>query len=343
MSLDIGIVCGRCDWLNESGEDVCASCGGDLEIVPPGVATVDGSEGGREQSETNDSGVVTVIRPLIIRSKDEQDPPDRAEERTKMEQARHYICKSCYSPIPWGHKFCGKCGAPTDFPEDAPATQYYGAMQVPGKAKLILIKGEGLDGISYHLNSTDHLSGRQQGAILFPDDPWLSPRHANFVYKDEKLFVRDEGSFNGIYCRVTEETALEPGGMFMCGEQLFRVETAEAVNEGPESDGTYFYASPCKSWAFRVIHILKGGIDGMIVHDTDGELIVGREDASINFPSDSFLDGHHAKVTCPNGQLTLTDLGSLNGTFVKVDEEREISHGDYVFLGKQLLRVEVTP
>ena len=31
-----------------------------------------------------------------------------------------------------------------------------------------------------------------------------------------------------------------------------------------------------------------------------------------------------------------------NGTFVRIRGEQELVHGDYLFLGKQLLRVEMT-
>ena len=260
-----------------------------------------------------------------------------------MEQARHYICKSCYSPIPGGHKFCGKCGAPTNFGEDYGATQYFGAMQVPNKAKLILIKGEGLDGISYHLNSTEHAAGREQGAILFSDDTWLSPRHANFFYRDNMLYVRDEESINGVYIRIREPTTLSAGDMFLCGEQVFRLETAEVLSEGAEEDGTYFYASPTKSWSFKVVQILAGGVEGMVVHDEEGKVVIGREDCHMNFLNDHYLSPKHAEVISSSGSFTLTDLDSQNGTFVRIQGERKLAHGDYIFLGKQLLRVEVTP
>lgn len=285
---------------------------------------------------------VTVVRPVVIGPAGEKLPRGGAEE-LQMEQARHFICKSCYSPIPGGHKFCGKCGAPTQFADDYGATQYFGAMQVPNKAKLILIKGEGLDGISYHLNSTEHVAGRQQGAILFPDDAWLSPRHANFFYRDNRLFVRDEDSVNGVYVRVKEPVSIGAGQMFLCGEQVFRIEAADVFTEGAEPDGTYFYASPTKTWSFKIIQLLPGGVEGMVVHDEGGTVVIGREDCTMNFLGDRFMSLKHAQVEGSAGQFTLTDLKSQNGTFVRIDKERALSHGDYVFLGKQLLRVEVTP
>jgi pSer/pThr/pTyr-binding forkhead associated (FHA) protein len=42
------------------------------------------------------------------------------------------------------------------------------------------------------------------------------------------------------------------------------------------------------------------------------------------------------------GKMTLTDLKSRNGTFVRLKTEKELGHGDYLFIGRKLLRVEIT-
>ena len=39
--------------------------------------------------------------------------------------------------------------------------------------------------------------------------------------------------------------------------------------------------------------------------------------------------------------MLLTDLGSKNGTFLRIRQDTTLSHGDYVFMGQQLLRVEI--
>ena len=41
-------------------------------------------------------------------------------------------------------------------------------------------------------------------------------------------------------------------------------------------------------------------------------------------------------------KLVLTDLDSKNGTFFKIEGEHELVHGNYIFMGRQLLRVEIT-
>ena len=258
-----------------------------------------------------------------------------------MEQARHYICKSCYSQVPGGHKFCGKCGTATEADSATNEPNFFGDMQTPGKAKLILIKGEGMDGISYHLNSTEHVAGRVDGPILFTDDKWLSPKHANFMYADGQLKVRDEHSVNGVFLALRGPVEAWPGATFMAGEQVFRVESIPPFSDDPEADETYFFASPRTDSSFRVVQVLEGGGDGMVVCARENAVVVGREGSDMNFPNDPYISGAHVKVELVAGRLMIVDLGSKNGTYIKINGESVLAHGDYIFLGRQLLRVEI--
>jgi pSer/pThr/pTyr-binding forkhead associated (FHA) protein len=223
---------------------------------------------------------------------------------------------------------------------------FFGQMQAP-RPKLILIRGEGMDGVSYVLSSTEHVAGRTVGAIQFPDDPYLSPRHANFIYRDEKLFVRDEGSVNGVFVRMVKPQMVLPGATLLIGEQLLRIDrTPPDGPPVPDGDGTFYYASPRRPARLAITQLLQGGAAGMIFRGRGDTLSIGREGNDVNFPEDPFISGHHATVQVvetPTGQrFQITDLGSKNGTFLRVREETPLLHGDYVFLGQQLLRVELT-
>ena len=312
----VGIVCGQCDAFNPMHGARCVHCGRDL--VGAGGASADA-----------ETGSARLTAP--------------AEEEA-MEQVRNYVCTECASPVPLGHKFCGACGAKVPEAVQSGQTDYFGAMQTPGKARLILIRGDqGVDGLSYLLQGTDHVAGRADAQILFPEDVWMSPRHANFTYRGDKLVVKDEGSANGVYLRVREPVPLAPGDHFLCGEQVFRLEAAPADASGPGPDQTYFYSSPKRPSAFRVVQLLAGGALGMVHCARDTTVLVGREDADMNFPLDVFMSGNHARVEMvAPGRFQLVDLTSRNGTFAHIRTEQELSHGDYLFLGKQLLRVEMT-
>jgi hypothetical protein len=261
-----------------------------------------------------------------------------------MEQARNYVCKECSTAVPSGHKFCGTCGAAVPPEVVELRTKYFGTMQTPGKARLILIRGEGgVDGLSYMLQGTEHLAGREDGQILFPEDTWLSPRHANFVYESGQLVVRDEGSLNGVYVRLREPTALSYGDTFVCGEQVFRLDPPPRDTAGPAPDQTFFYSSPRKRYTFNVAQLLTGGGVGITLCATASGVTIGREECDVNFPTDVYMSGSHAKLDMASeGAFTLTDQESKNGTYLRVKETQRLQHGDYLFLGRELLRVEMT-
>ena len=303
----LGIVCAECDALSPLGAPRCVACGTDLTA----------SHAPREAA--------------------------RPTEEELMEQARNYVCKECSSPVPSGHKFCGACGAGVPPEIQEAQTKYFGAMQQPGKARLILIRGDqGVDGLSYLLQGQEHIAGRQDAQILFPEDMWMSPRHANFIYRGDKLVVRDEGSANGVYVRIRGSVPLQVGQHFLCGEQVFRLYATPKDSSGPDPDQTYFYSSPKRPSPFRITQILQGGHEGMVFCARENAVAIGREEADMNFPEDIYMSGSHARVEAANGGFSLVDEESRNGTYVRIQGEQELAHGDYLFLGKQLLRVEMT-
>ncbi|MDP9149164.1 MAG: FHA domain-containing protein, partial [Myxococcota bacterium] len=126
------------------------------------------------------------------------------------------------------------------------------------------------------------------------------------------------------------------------GEQVFRVEGPPKAGDAPAPDGTYFYSSPKHQAHFKVVQILQGGAPGMAVCARGTGLQIGREGSDLNFPSDLYMSALHCKLDEAGGKLTLTDLKSRNGTFVRLKSEKELSHGDYLFVGRKLLRVEIT-
>lgn len=372
MEAEIGIVCGRCESYATLGITTCTSCGNVLAVE----SSTDGALTTRETSDFGDAPVnstasakangakaappkhptealrVTLSSEGTQEGKQETPAPSSARSSALkssskksieelMDQAKNFVCRSCSTGVPLGHKFCGRCGAAVP-PEIMNArTQFFGQLQAPGKAKLILIRGEGVEGLSYQLNAEQHVVGRA-GQLVFPDDPFVSPRHANFFYRDGTLCVRDEGSTNGVYLRVRGTIDIEADDFFLAGEQVFRFNPPPSPEDAPGPDGTYFYSSPKQQALFRVTQILQGGPEGMIVCARTPTLQIGREGGDINFPTDLYMSGAHCKIDESAGAFTLTDLGSRNGTYIRLKVERELAHGDYLFIGRKLLRVEIT-
>ena len=80
----------------------------------------------------------------------------------------------------------------------------------------------------------------------------------------------------------------------------------------------------------------------MILRASNPQVSLGREGNDINFPDDPFISGQHAVISALDDQVLLKDLGSKNGVFIRVEGPWALQHSDYVFLGQQLFRVEIT-
>ena len=227
----------------------------------------------------------------------------------------------------------------------AAKTMFFGALQQQAVVpRLVVIKGEGGDGVTYHLSAMNHTVGRSTGDIRFSEDLFLNPEHARFTVQGGRLFVKDMTSVNGVFVRIKSPVQLEHGDYFLVGEQLLRLDSEPFGDGGPDPTGTYSYSSPRPEGKFRVSQQLAGGGEGRIVSAQGAALTMGREGNTLNFPQDRFISGRHARLDAASDShhVILTDTGSRNGTFVRTKGALELFHGDYLFVGQQLLRVEIS-
>lgn len=256
-----------------------------------------------------------------------------------MEQAKYYPCSACQSPIPAGHKFCGRCGENTPPHVLDLKTEYFGDLQDPTKASLVVVRGEGQEGLSYHLRASEHLIGRD--AQIQIDDEFVSPVHANLFYRSGELTLRDENSVNGTYARIRDKAKLAPGDTFLIGDQLFRVEPMPNIGEETDATGTYFYGSPTFSSNYRITQILDGNRPGATLCPRGSRATIGRQGCDLNILDDVHISEEHCAIEQDADGFSLTDLGSKNGTFVRLKGERSVEHSDYFIVGRRLLRVEL--
>lgn len=338
--LELGIVCGSCRGWNDLAVTACLRCGHGLPLRLD--APVVGLQAAAFPVDPGSAPGTLIVTPEVAAPS--ENPPvviATLFEEKFMDPARYYVCRSCSTSVPSGHKFCGRCGTVIPGQVRDMKLNFYGEMQNPSKAKLILIRGEGMDGLSFHLKAEQHIVGRE-GQLIFPDDPFVSPRHANFFYRDGHLVVRDEGSLNGVYVRVRGSVVLKAGQTFLAGEQLFRVDVnAPVTDDGPDVEGTSFYSSPRKASAFRVSQVFRGDALGICVQASGTSLSIGREGSDVTFPEDLFMSAEHCRIDAKGSEFLLTDLKSRNGSYARISEERVLQHGDYVFIGRKLLRVEM--
>jgi pSer/pThr/pTyr-binding forkhead associated (FHA) protein len=267
-------------------------------------------------------------------------------------------CAACGYENAASVKFCGNCGKRLDGPapassaapeEGAGRTMFLHAAGDLGAVKekvckLVTIDQTGREGMTFTIKSGETVCGRVNGVILFFDDPFVSPTHCKFSFINGVLKVIDLNSLNGVYMRVKQERRLADGELIRLGRQLFRFESMKMASfqvKKADGDDSRIWGAPAPAAFGRLVQILDDGRTGEIRLLVGERAQVGREVGDIVIPTDGFISGRHCVFTLQQGQPTLADLGSSNGTYIRVRGEAEVGHGDFVLVGNQMLRVEI--
>ncbi len=257
-------------------------------------------------------------------------------------------CAACGAAMQPGFKFCGNCGTPASAGPRAPGpaaaaaarrTLVHQAPPAASPPRLSTIRHDGLPGAVFPLEREETTCGRTEGEILLSEDPTVSPRHARFTRRGPVLTVEDLGSVNGTYVRLKGVHPLGVGEELRLGRQLLRLEPLPRPERGEER-GVRPWGSPDAGARLRLTQLLDGGGLGELFPLRPGENTVGRELGDVTFPGDRYVSARHARLLVGEGGVTLNDLGSSNGTFVKVIGPVELVPGDQLLIGTQLLRVD---
>ncbi len=89
----------------------------------------------------------------------------------------------------------------------------------------------------------------------------------------------------------------------------------------------------------ELVLIRADGSEGHRIHLYPGEQLIGRSDSL--FRDDPFISPRHARfVVSASGQLTVHDLDSLNGVFIRLREPAALSHGDQLRVGLELMEFQ---
>ena len=248
-------------------------------------------------------------------------------------------CPACSTDVPPGFRFCGSCGFRMEesVVQPMPAMPPVLAAPRPASTRITLIRPDGSEGGTHDLHAGENKIGRQFGPI-FETDGYLSPTHGEIIiYPGQGGLVRDLGSLNGIFVKMHAEEELLPGQIIRIGQELLRFELVPVPEASP--DGTEIMGSPNPGFWGRLVLLVGNGIDGPAYPLIGDAVSVGRDRGEINFPDDGYVSGLHARITLRAGRVYLVDLGSSNGTFMKVNTERPVGHESFILFGQQLFRL----
>ena len=213
--------------------------------------------------------------------------------------------------------------APVEPPRAAaPAPPAPVASATRSPCALVAILPSGTEANVYRLQTTGStIIGRHGTAIAFDDDAMMSDKHASVTADGASYRVKDEGSARGTYLQPPPDrvVAVPRGGVVKAGNQWLMF--------GDQKSAT------------AVIHFdVAGKVRGR--HDVkEGSTIIGRESPDITIsPDDGTLSRRHLAVVRRGAELAFKDLGSANGTIVRVSAPTELSDGDRLLVGQQVLQ-----
>jgi pSer/pThr/pTyr-binding forkhead associated (FHA) protein len=207
---------------------------------------------------------------------------------------------------------------------------------------LTALRADGSEAGTYRLPDAPTVTlGRDTGSI-FAGDSYLSPRHATFSRRSNQLFVKDENSLNGVYLKLrpNEPCLLEFGDIFRIGQEIIRLE--ELKPQSKAGDGVERFGSPAKGYIGRLSLVIGRDTSGNAFPIPERGVHCGRERGDILFSEDGYVSGLHCKIAkASDGRIYLTDVGSSNGTFVRISSERQIGGTDILLMGQQLFRIDL--
>jgi pSer/pThr/pTyr-binding forkhead associated (FHA) protein len=361
------IKCPHCGRENDDSFKFCLDCGNPLAGGPPEAAAGAAPATDPEAGKATDPGQPAAPEPpppapepppaspaaapaapesppaAPAAAPAAPEPPPAAPAAAPAEAA----CPKCGTAVGADDAFCASCGQ--NLKQVAGGSTMFMHTAAPDaeakpRIRLVLIKPDGSEGTVFSLAEQTFI-GRTQGMIMFPKDPYISPKHAELRIEQGKPIIRDLNSLNGVYRKMTAEERIVPGTYFRIGRQLLRLEVPGEFQQldiqPAEQDDSQYWGSPAPQVWARLVQVLEGGKIGEIHLLTQAQVVIGREQGEVRFPEDSFISGSHCQLTNKDGDCFLSDLGSSNGTYLRIQDEHALDHGDRIQIGNQVLRVDI--
>lgn len=288
----------------------------------------------------------TATAPPMASTYAVQAPPSATPMAPAVEAGGTTInCPQCNQTNPRSNRFCAACGynlsAAAQMIPSAPPMAQPTAVPTMKPIMMVALRADGSESGNFLLPEAVQVTvGRDTGSI-FAGDSYLSPRHATITRRGNDIVVRDAGSLNGVYLKLRphEPWVLDFGDVFRIGQEIVRFE--ELVQQPATPDGVKRFGSPAKGYIGRLALVIGRDTTGNAFPVPERGVHCGRERGDILFSEDGYVSGLHCRIgKSSDGLTTLMDVGSSNGTFIRLKTEHTLVSGDVLLMGQQLFRVD---
>jgi len=327
--------CPNCMTLNAASFKFCARCG--TPLTPGAAAPPPKVSGWPVARPDGKAAPATAAKAAPTAA------PKAAPKAAPAPAAAAKPAAAATKPPPAAAKAAPARPSPPPPPKPAPATR---AAPTPPKAsapkaraRISAIARDGSRSADYILTQAETRVGREvaDGEVKLDKDQFIASAHAVLKFEGDQLTVQDAGTENGVFLWF-KERQIESGDELRIGRQRLRIEW---LPEEPETAAEQpLWGSPDPGYVARAVQLLEGGGEGDVFPLKHGENLIGRGSGDVSFPQDGYVSSRHCVVTVGDGRIDVKDLGSANGTFVKISGAVPVSPGDLLLVGEQILRVD---
>jgi class 3 adenylate cyclase len=184
--------------------------------------------------------------------------------------------------------------------------------------------------------------GRVGADVNFPDDPEMEPVHAQVLATGGQVCVRDCSGSGNVYVRLAAAYALENDDVIIIGSQLLLFQRNAEILVAATALGKTLtdVTSLLNEPAAKFVRLGRNDSGNVDVYPLSGEEVrFGRVSGQYTFPADTLMSRAHARVFQRGEDFFLEDLGSRNGTFVRVRGETPVPIGTSILVGHEIFRI----
>lgn len=207
---------------------------------------------------------------------------------------------------------------------------------------LFHVNDDGSLGDQILINPGENIIGRTSSALMATDH-FVSPRHLRITCNSQSAVLEDCSTMNGSFIKIANETIdLQNGDIFRIGEELlcyFHGDSNQPLISNPTHENTALLGGKeSPGWGYLRV-IMGAHSEGNVYRLSQPYVTLGRVNADIRFPRDGFVSGTHAALRLNNNTVTLSDLDSSNGTFIRMRRSKTVTKTTFILIGNQLLRL----
>jgi len=296
------VVCGRCQTRNPESGRFCVSCGAPLAA---------GGQGGTASAPATsaDKPAAVPVSPAAVL----QVAPSPSPAPSTV------TCDRCQGVCDAAMRFCKFCGAPLGVRARPEPAMSAGSAPAPVPAGLVsqaAPAASSLNGAAFGVVAAAQVAGPPDVAVAAAR-PALSSSPERSMTRPTTSQAPSETRPDAVHGRPTGAGVSTQTGQYLP------------------------FAGAVSLPGGRLVVVGGDGQEGPSFPMTGDQVDIGRIEGNVVLPDDKYMSPRHARIVRLKNQWFVRDLESTNGVFVRLSGPHDLTDGDLLLVGVEVLRFEV--